>query len=493
MSVIGLDVGTSRIKAVRFDETWSAVDTAAAATVVHHGPGGAREQDMSQVWATAAQVVRTVVARSPDPVESVAVTAQGDGCWLVDDHAQPVGPALLWNDGRAAGLVEQWVTDGTAEQAFRISGCAPAPGLAHAQLGWLSRHRPDTLTRARHLLSCGSWIYRQMTGRLVLDGTDIANPLFDARTRRVSPELLDMFGIRPGLIPDIVAGPDRIAPLSAEAARLTGLSAGTPVGIAPYDVPSSAAGVGLHRPGDTVAILGTTFCVAVVADDPHLQRAPTGFTLPGVHGNTWLLAHATMAGTEVLDWLAAVLGQPDARAVAQLAATSHHDAPPLFAPYLSPAGERSPFLDAAVRGTIHQLDLSHSPADIARGALEGLAFTVADCLRGLPATVTRLAVCGGAARSALLCQILSDLLDREVTTPDTDEVGARGAVLVAAADQMPTQPLRSLLSTAVRPDARYHPDPAAGDRLRDRFERMLDTREALRLCRRPPMASPRIA
>ena len=96
---------------------------------------------MDDVWAAAADVVAAVAARSPDPVELLAVTAQGDGCWLVDADARPVGPALLWNDNRAAGVVDGWARDGTLERAFAVSGCYGASGVAHAQLRWLARAR----------------------------------------------------------------------------------------------------------------------------------------------------------------------------------------------------------------------------------------------------------------------------------------------------------------------------------------------------------------
>lgn len=430
MSVVGLDVGTSRVKAVRFDDDWRAVDVAAEPTKVIRGPGGRSEQDMVQVWRAAARTLAAVGARSPDPVALIALTAQGDGCWLVDAAGEPVGPALLWNDNRAAPMVDAWRRDGTLDRAFRISGCYGAPGLANAQLRWLLDHEPGRLRRADRLLSCGSWVYARLTGRRVLEESDAANPFLAARGG-YHGDLLDLFGITGlgRLLPPVVRGADRVAPLTAEVATELGLAAGTPVALAPYDVVATAIGTGVADAGGAFGVLGTTLVVGTVADDPHLDREPNGMTLP--IEDRWLIGYATMAGTEVLDWTARLLGLADAEAVIALAATATRTDPPLVLPYHSPAGERSPFLDPAVRGGILGLDLRHEPADVARGVLDGLTLVVLDCLRaaGMP---RRLALSGGGARSAAWCRAICDAVDVPVTRPDVAEAGARGAALSGA-------------------------------------------------------------
>jgi erythritol kinase len=471
MSTIGLDLGTSRVKAVRFDDHWQAVDSEAETTELLRTADGWCEQDMDDVWAAAIRVVRAIAERTPDTVELVALTAQGDGCWLVDTHGEPVRPAILWNDNRGGLTIDQWETDGTLERTFRINGCYGASGLAHAQLRWLTTYEPSTLTRAARLLSAGSWIYQQLTGRQVLDVSDAANPFLDARTRTYDEGLLDQFDLIDSrrLLPDLVAGPDRVAPLLSPAAAVLGLPAGTPIGLAPYDVPATAIGTGTTEVGSAFAVLGTTLCVGVVTDDPRLDRSPNGMTLPGVTPDRWLLAYATMTGTEVLDWTANVLGLPDVPAVLHLAGTAAPDSgAPLMLPYLSPAGERSPFRNSGIRGSLHGISLAHSRADIARAALDGLTLAVKDCLHAAGQTGT-LALAGGGARSPLWCQSISDATNLPVTAPDTPEIGARGAVLTAAAD-LGAGSLPDLLGRAVRPGTTYHPRPPETQRLAAAYE-----------------------
>lgn len=477
MSCIGVDVGTSRVKAVRFDDDFRPIDSAAETSTVLRPGGGRSEQDMNGVWDAVARVLSTVATRSDSAIAFVAITAQGDGCWLVDDEIEPVGSAMLWNDNRAASIVERWQSDGVLDTAFAINGCLAAPGIAHAQLRWTQEHEPERLTRASTLLSCGSWVYAKLTGRVVLDMTEAANPFFDARTQKYSPELLDLFEIDSlgRLLPEVVNGPSRVGRLCRELAEPLGLPVDTAIVLAPYDVPATAIGTGVVDTGRAFAVLGTTLCVGTVADSPRLDRPVSGMTLPGAGSGRWLTAYATMTGTEVLDWTARLLGLPDAGAVVALAATSDRPDLPLVLPYLSPAGERSPFLDTTIRGSMTALDTSHTPADVARAVLDGLTLAVTDCLRAgaCPAT---LALSGGGAASELWCQAICDAAGVPVTRPDVAEVGARGAVLSAATDLGLYDTIADATAAAVRPGVEHVPDPASSARFDDVYDRFVEAR-----------------
>ena len=481
MSAIGLDLGTSRVKAVRFDATWHAVDQEAEATLVERPRPGWSEQRMPEVWAAAARVLQAVAQRSPDAIELIAITGQGDGCWLIDAPGEPIGPALLWNDGRATEVLAQWERDGTLATAFRINGCYGSSGLANAQLRWLAEHEPGALRRATHLLSCSSWIYLQLTGRRVLDTSEAANPFLDAETGRYDPTLLGLYGLADygGLLPEIVTGADRIAPLRADTAASLGLVAGTPVALTPYDVVTSTIGTGITRPGQGVAILGTTVCPAVVRDTPSLDRAPNGITLPAGAPRRWLVAFPTMVGTEVLDWATSLLGLrhiDDLMALASTAETLASDRP-LLLPYLSPAGERSPFLHPGIRGSLHGLTTAHTRADIARSTVDGLSLAVRDCV-AVAGGATTIALAGGGARSELWASTIADATGSTVACPDTAEVGARGAVLVGATDLGQFTDIDQAVAV-VSPGHTHAPDLSLAAVYDELFARYRDTRTRL--------------
>lgn len=466
MSVIGLDVGTSRVKAVRFDEDWVAQDTEGEDTAVHSTPDGRSEQDMLQVRAAVLRVLAAVSRRSPDPVTLVSLTAQGDGCWLVDRDRRPVGPALLWNDNRSSGLLSRWQTDGVLNEVFGITGSLGAAGLAHAQLRWLTDNDPDVVARADRLLSCGSWIFQELTGQQVLEASDAANPFLDAVTGEPSARVWDLAGIPEcqRLLPPVVTGRDRVATVIAGIATDVGLDPGTPIALAPYDVVATAAGTGTTRPGQAFAVLGTTLCVGTVSDTPRLDRPANGMTLPTGVPHRWLLAYATMTGTEVLDWTATLMGLGGAADVITLAARSTSPTVPLLRPYLSPAGERSPFLDPSVRGTLGGLSLRHSRADIARAAVDGLTLAIRDCLDAAGGA-ERLALSGGGARSEQWCQTISDATGLPIDCPDTSEAGTRGAALVGATDAGWFPSLDAAVDTAVHPRHTHEPDATEHQRL----------------------------
>lgn len=476
MNIAGLDLGTSHVKAVLFDDQWQMVAESTEATVVQQFSDGRSEQDMDNVWAAAQRVLTHVGA--DHPIDGIAVTAQGDGCWLVDTTSEPVGPALLWNDNRAASIVDGWEAAGVLDQAFSITGCYGAPGLAHAQLRWLRDNDPHRLRKAARLLSCGSWIYQRLTGRDVLEVSDAANPFLDARTRTLSREALALYGIEDleHLLPAVVDAGDRVAPLRQEAATRLGIRQGTPVVLAPYDVVSTATGSGAIEPGQAFAILGTTLCVGAVADEPMLQRAPNGMTLPGIGSDRWIITYATLAGTEILHWTARLLGVDSPSDLIELAATADAPHGPTLLPYLSPGGERSPFRSSTIRGSLHGLTLQHTPADVARAALDGLTLAVRDCLEATGTRPDTISLSGGGSRSTAWCQMISDATRTVVTGPDTTEIGARGAAITAVAELDPGRSLVDVCRHAVRPGKTFTPEEDAAQRYDDKFLRFLELR-----------------
>lgn len=470
MSSVGLDLGTSRVKAVRLGDDGTVLATAAEDTVVDRPRPGWSEQDPEQVWQAAARVLAAV---ADDTVTTVAVTGQGDGCWLVDVHDRPARPAVLWNDNRAAGQVDAWDADGVLDEVFAVTGCDGAPGLAHAVLRWLDGHDPAALARSDALLSCAGWVFLRLTGERVVHLSDAHNP-FLGIDGAYDDRLLATLGLADHrrLLPRPVAGADAVAALRPPVAAELGLPSGVQVVVAPYDVVATAVGVGAVAPGEALGILGTTACVGLASDSPRLGRPRGGMSLPFGESPGWLLAYATLSGTEVLDWAAALLGYGDAATLvrsADLDAGAGPDDAPLFLPYLSPAGERAPFRDASARGVLAGLRLTHGREVVAAAVLDGLTFAVRDCLEAV-GPVTRLRMAGGGARSERWVQRIADATGRPVSCADTPETGARGAVVAAAVATGQARDLTDAVA-GFRPAHTHDPDASLGGRLDERFAR----------------------
>ncbi|GAA2781266.1 FGGY-family carbohydrate kinase [Saccharopolyspora taberi] len=482
MITIGIDAGTSVVKAVAYAEDGAELAVVRRPTQVEHPRPGWAEQDMTEVWDAVATTVAELVSTVRQDVSALAVTAQGDGCWLVDAAGDPVGPAMLWNDSRAAATAGRWAETGLLDELFAINGSVGFAGLPHAQLSWLAEREPARLAAADKVLTCGGWLYRCLTGRLAWDVSEASNPFLDARSGAYSGEVLAKLDLEWArrLLPDVVDGPDRVAPLSEQAGRRLGVPAGTPVVLAAYDVVSTAIGAGTTAPGQACTILGTTVCTEVLSDSPKLERSPVGMSLRTPMPDRWMLAYATLAGTEVVEWTCRMLGLPNPENLTELAV---HAEPAsrglLMLPYLSPGGERAPFYDPRARGSLHGLSLEHGPAEIARACLEGLALVIRDCLDASTAAPTELRLTGGGSANPLWRQVIADVTGLPVLRAADAQSGARGAAVTAQA-LLSDRPIADVAADLVGTAEPVLPITAHRDRYEDAYARFRAAREAAR-------------
>ncbi|WP_433433540.1 FGGY family carbohydrate kinase [Nonomuraea sp. CA-141351] len=459
MAIICVDAGTTVIKAVGYDAGGAEAFVARRETTVSRPAPGHAEQDMGAVWDAVVATVREVAARMDQKVDFVAVTAQGDGCWLVDAKGEPTGPAILWNDARAAAAVDAWTRSGIAAEAFRLNGSSAASGLPHAILTWLRANDPERLDRSSAMLTCGGWIFARMTGELAADESDASAPFMDLRARAYSPSLLAMFGLEwaERLLPPIRSS--HVAELTREAASALGLPAGTPVAMAPYDIAATALGAGAVRTGQACGILGTTLCTEVIVDSADLEGEPIGITIAIPGG--YVRAFPTFAGTEVVQWTCRMLGLHGPAELGDLALLSEPGARGLtFLPYMSPAGERAPFSDPLARGSLLGMSFEHGREDVARAVLEGLTMVIRDCLAATGAEPTELRVCGGGSNSTVWLQLIADITGLPVRRPADAEVGARGAYLVGLAATGAAPSIAAAASEHVRLRDAVEPAPS---------------------------------
>lgn len=480
MSVICVDAGTTMIKAVGYADDGSEQVVVRQATVVSRPASGWCQQDMPAVWDAVVYTIRGVLNELGGSVDYVAITAQGDGSWLVDADGAPTGPAILWNDGRAASIVERWTGEGLLERAFRTNGSMTSSGLPNAILTWLHEHDPGRLERSAVSLTCGGWIFSRMTGELAIDISDAAAPFMDIRAREYSPGLLKLYDMEwaQRLLPTVRDDDARTAPLTADAAVQLGLPADTTVVLSSYDIASTAIGVGAVRAGQACSILGTTLCTEVVADEVQLGDDPAGLTVALGLAGRYLRAFPTFAGGEVIQWAVQLLGLEDPIALGELAMRSRPGAGGLaFLPYLSPAGERAPFLNPLARGSFLGLSFEHRREHVARAVLEGLTLVIRDCLEASRAHPTELRICGGGASSPVWAQLIADVTGVPVLRSVDTEIGAKGAFLVGLAATTGAS-AEEAAERFVRTRDRFEPDAERAALYEEVFAEFLTLREA---------------
>ena len=484
MVTICIDVGTSVIKTVAFDDRGTEIALARQETEVLRPASGFSEQDMYSVWDAATFTVRTVVRQLPDPVRLISLTAQGDGCWLVDANGRPTGPAILWNDARAAAIVDRWRVAGVLTEAFRRNGSQTFAGLPNGIFTWLKRHNPDRLERSHKSLCCNGWIFYNLTGRMAIDESDASVPFFDVRERRYSHELLQLYDLEwaERLLPEVLPNDQRVGHLHSTAATELDLPAGLPVVMSPYDVASTAIGVGTVSDGQACSILGTTLCTDVVMNRLNLEREPSGLTIPFGPPGLYLRAFPTLAGSEVIHWTVKQLGLSGPSDLSQLAAGVAPGADGLcFLPYLSPAGERVPFLNTGARGSLFGVSFEHCREHIARAVLEGLSLVIRDCFQASqegPSPLSVCGLCGGGANSDVWCQLIADVTGTRTFRPVDHEVGAKGAFIVGLVAVGQEADFPSAAKNYVRVRDVFEPDKERHARYDELFEQFLEIRKS---------------
>ena len=202
---------------------------------------------------------------------AIAVTGQGDGMWLVDKAGEPVAPAWLWLDARAAAIAEDFVNSADHAAHYRRTGTGVNACQMSVQLAWMTRNRPDVLARATTGFHCKDWLHFKLTGIRATDPSEANFTFGQYVNRRYAPEILDKLGApdAKALLPEIVEGTEVQHGLSPEAARLTGLKAGTPVVLGYVDVVCTGVGGGLYDPQ------GRTGCTIVGSTGMHMRVAPS--------------------------------------------------------------------------------------------------------------------------------------------------------------------------------------------------------------------------
>ncbi|MFJ7340044.1 FGGY family carbohydrate kinase [Streptomyces sp. NPDC101110] len=446
---VGIDVGTSMVKAAAFDATGRqlAVESRPVGLTLRDG---VVEQDMEEVYGEVVAVLRALTSAVAEPVVLAGLTGQGDGVWLVDGEGRPVRPAASWMDGRAHELVDRWLADGTFETVFRRTGSAMFPGCPGPLLAWLDRREPRALDAATAALYCKDMVFQRLTGAApTTDVSDASMPFLDPRSRTYDDRVVELLGL--------THRRDLLAPVSDPVAtaetRGEGLPPGTRLANGPYDLPACALGAGVTSPGDGLLIVGTCLASLVATTELDLSGEPAGLYISTDRPGHWLRAMPAMVGTAALDWVLSTTGVRHDEVDGLLAGTPPGAHGVRVLPYFAPSGERAPFVEPRLRAELTGVCLESTKGDLVRATCEGIGYAARHCLDAAGLTGS-LAVCGGGTRSPAWMRLLADVLGRPLRVVE-GEVGARGAVLAAA--ERYGVPLDAVAWT--KPTAVVEPDP----------------------------------
>ncbi len=471
---LGIDLGTSSVKAVVVDGEQRIIASATAPLTVARPKALWSEQNPADWWAAVEQTIAELRQRAGKAwaeIRAIGLSGQMHGAVLLDAAGEPIRPAILHNDGRAHAEAEELnrklPTIGT------IAGVPAMPGFAAPKLLWLARHEPEVLGRARHLLLPKDYLRFRLTHGFATDMCDASGALLlDGAKREWSPEIAAAAGIPLAMLPTALEGNAVSGLLQGAVAKEWGLPPGIIVATGAGDAAAGAVASGAVNEGDAFISLGTAtqYFVARESYRPSPEHLIHTFchALPG----RWFQMAALLNGAGALAWAAGLLGRED---IGELLEDTERaftgPSPVLFLPYLS--GERTPHNNPHAKGVLFGLTPATTPEQVTQAVLEGVALSLADAQGYLEATgplPPRIAVNGGGSKSRFWMKILASALNRTVLLQDGSEAGpafgaARLARLAATGEDV------TAVCTKPPIAAEVAPDPALAAAYADRLTR----------------------
>ena len=465
---LGIDTSTTSSKALLIDSNGVVIAVAAASHTLQTPKPLWSEQNPREWWDAVAASIKSVLEKagvSGERVVAVGLTGQMHGLVLLDENGSVLRPAILWNDQRTQSQCDEIHQVIGKEKFIQITGNVALTGFTAPKILWVKENEPSVYARAKHVLLPKDYIRFCLTGEYAMDKADGAGTvLFDLKVRDWSDEVLAALGIPREWMPRTFEGTAFTGKVTEEAARLTGLKAGTPVAAGGGDQAAGAVGVGAVEPGIVGLTVGTSG--VVFATTPSALIEPEGrlhafcHAVPGM----WHFMGVMLSAAGSLQWyrdtLAPNVSFDELVKEAESAPAGSEGL--LFLPYLS--GERTPYPDPLARGSFVGLTLRHTRAHMTRAVLEGVAFGLKDSFTliqnaGL-GKITQVRASGGGTKGALWCQILASALEAELVTVNTSEGTAFGAALLAGVGAGAWSDVASACKSTIQITGQTLPDDA---------------------------------
>ncbi|TQI73912.1 xylulokinase [Bosea sp. AK1] len=427
MSFIGIDLGTSSVKAVLVDDRQSVLATAARELVVSRPAPLWSEQTPSDWVAATLDVLRSLRDATPDAFRrcaGIGLSGQMHGAVLLGERDEPLRPCILWNDGRAEAECAE--IEAIEPESRAITGNIAMPGFTAPKLLWVRRHEPDIFRHTRKILLPKAYLRLVLTGEAIEEMSDASGTLWlDTDRRGWSDRMLAATGLDRSHMPALVEGSQPAGRMRAELSRELGFDGPPLFAGGAGDNAAGAIGLGAVATGSSFLSLGTSgvFWRTTAGFEPRAGSAVHAFchALP----DRWHQMSVHLSAAASLSWWASVCGHSEAALLNELGPQAEQPSPVLFTPYLS--GERTPHNDPQMRGIFAGLGHEVNRRTMTQAVLEGVAFAFKDGQEALEAgtsPIEEALAIGGGARSDLWLSILADTLNLPLKRYRQAEAGA---------------------------------------------------------------------
>lgn len=446
--LLGIDIGTSGTKSLICDESGQVLATATAGHPISSPRPLWSEQDPEDWWKATVRSVKDVIQKAAingAEIKGIGLSGQMHGLVCLDEANTVLRPAILWNDQRTAAECRE-ITDRVGYDRLIEIACNPAlTGFTAPKILWVRKNEPQVYEKTRKMLLPKDYIRFRLSGTFATEVSDASGTLLlDIRKRNWSEDLLRTLDINPSCLPPCYESTQVTAQLSAQAAELLGVKAGTPIVGGAGDQAAGAVGNGIVRHGTISATLGTSGVVFAFADqvvtDPRGRVHTFCHAVPG----KWHVMGVMLSAGGSLQWFRNTLGELECEQASRLGIDPYEILSEeaeaaaagceglVFLPYLT--GERTPHADPNARGAWIGLTPRHGRNELVRSVMEGITYGMKDSLeiiKGMGVEISQIRVSGGGSRSAFWRQMQADVYEQAVCTINTGEGGAYGVALLA--------------------------------------------------------------
>ena len=477
---LGIDIGTTAVKALVVDESGVIVGEAESPLDVSAPRPGWAEQDPYEWWERTVNAVRAACAQAGvREVESIGLSGQMHSSVLLDKADKVLRPAILWNDVRTTAQCQAIVDQVGKSGLRRMVGNPALEGFTAPKLLWMRDEEPNLFDDARTLLLPKDFVRLALTGEKATEPSDAAGTLlFDVRGGSWSDEMIATLQLDPRMLPPVRGSASVTGALTADAAEALGLRRGIPVVGGGADNAAAAVGSGVVEQGAMQASIGTSGTMLAPIERPRVDPGMRLHLFNHAVESTWYQMGVVLSAGAALAWFRRAMSGPKGTLPSYDELIAEADGVPpgadglTFLPYLT--GERTPHADSNARGVFAGLHAGHERGHLVRAVLEGVAFALRDSLelmRRLKVDADETIAVGGGARSAVWRQILADVFGMPVVTVAPSGGAPYGAAMLAAVGSCEFAAVEEACRAWLRPLERIEPSLSTVSAYGDAYER----------------------
>jgi len=473
--LLGIDIGTSSCKVALFTTEGEVVAQGNGDYKVYYPNPGWAEQDPEDWWTAVCQVTKKLIADSqidPKAIRGIGVDGQSWSAIAIDRDGKVLCRNPIWMDTRAQEICSEINERVGEEQLFEVCGNPLQPAYSLPKVLWYKEKLPDVYQQIDKILQCNSFIVYRLTGVVSQDlSQGYGHQCFDMKNGCWAPEICDLLGIDPDLLPEIYPCHQVVGTVTRSAAELTGLAEGIPVVAGGLDAACGALGAGVIHPGETQEQGGQAGGMSICID--HYMADPRLILSYHVVPDLWLLQGGTVGGGGVIRWFEKEFGAEERSIAATTGKNSFYEMDQeadqipvgsdglVFLPYMS--GERSPIWDGQAEGVYYGVDYAKTRSHFIRASMEGVVFALKhnlDTAEHAGAEVDVLRSMGGAANSRVWTQMKADVTGKKIIVPSSDTATTLGAAILAGVGTGVYQSFEEAIERTVVTKRTHEPDLA---------------------------------